>query len=663
MGADGYGKDAMAVRHARQGSARSRSTCLSSSRSTPSAWQQRLDRIGESARLDDRSRSSDRPRAAARTRTASTSARPSSAAATSGSRGTEASSRSAAATTRSTTAVPGKPASTPPASRLRGGAARTLFDDADEQRPACPDLVPADGSLPRVRRRGARRRRAPLRRRPRPRRSCADRSGSPARRSCATPRRTVEFAILRRRLRIVVPEPEPRTTPIDPAVHVVDGIVHYGDRRRSSRASRACTASRSTSARRPSHSSSSTCYDGRVVEVVALENPQRFGGSDVMNRISYDEGQRGASSARRCARRSTVSCASSTSAAASTGARSTRSSIVGNATMRDIFFDLDVSPIGQRPYKSTTELELLDGRRTTTAITALAHELGLHVAPAGARLGRAARRQPRRRRRRRRSRRHRLRRTRTAYRCSSTSARTPRSSVAGRGRILAASCPAGPAFEGGEVTYGMQAADGAIESLAFDDHGAHHLRHDRRGASRIGLCGSGLIDLVAELRRTDRMSAEGRLRGSRTARRGRARARESASRAPMRPRSPRPRPRTRSGSAILLRELGVDPREVDRLYLAGGFAAHVDVAQRDRDRLSRARAGGSGREGRATPRCAGPASCSSRRRRALPLERLARSIEHVELETTPDFFDLFVDGCQFKPLEDGSCSRRAGARG
>jgi uncharacterized 2Fe-2S/4Fe-4S cluster protein (DUF4445 family) len=29
--------------------------------------------------------------------------------------------------------------------------------------------------------------------------------------------------------------------------------------------------------------------DGRTVEVVALENPQRFGGSDIINRISYDE--------------------------------------------------------------------------------------------------------------------------------------------------------------------------------------------------------------------------------------------------------------------------------------------------------------------------------------------------------------------------------------
>ena len=37
--------------------------------------------------------------------------------------------------------------------------------------------------------------------------------------------------------------------------------------------------------------------------------------------------------------------------------------VVGNATMRDLFFGLDVAPIGERPYKSITELELLAGQR------------------------------------------------------------------------------------------------------------------------------------------------------------------------------------------------------------------------------------------------------------------------------------------------------------
>jgi len=52
---------------------------------------------------------------------------------------------------------------------------------------------------------------------------------------------------------------------------------------------------------------------GRSVEIVAIENPQRFGGSDVMNRISYDTSGP-VSYARRCARQSTESCARSTNA-------------------------------------------------------------------------------------------------------------------------------------------------------------------------------------------------------------------------------------------------------------------------------------------------------------------------------------------------------------
>ena len=34
------------------------------------------------------------------------------------------------------------------------------------------------------------------------------------------------------------------------------------------------------------------------------------------------------------------------------------------------------------------------------------------------------------------------------------------------------------------------------------------------------------------------------------------------------------------------------------------------------------------------------------------MEEFVTRIEHVELETTPDFFDLFVEGCQFKPMAE-----------
>ena len=52
-------------------------------------------------------------------------------------------------------------------------------------------------------------------------------------------------------------------------------------------------------------------------------------------------------------------------------------------------------------------------------------------------------------------------------------------------RYLAASCPAGPAFEGGLIRFGMPGADGAIEKVRFEGVGrAHRVRHDRRDRAR-----------------------------------------------------------------------------------------------------------------------------------------------------------------------------------
>jgi uncharacterized 2Fe-2S/4Fe-4S cluster protein (DUF4445 family) len=38
------------------------------------------------------------------------------------------------------------------------------------------------------------------------------------------------------------------------------------------------------------------------------------------------------------------------------------------------------------------------------------------------------------------------------------------------------------------------------------------------------------------------------------------------------------------------------------------------------------------------------------RRKRRTIEKLVRRVEHIELETTPDFFEVFVEGCQFKPM-------------
>ena len=33
------------------------------------------------------------------------------------------------------------------------------------------------------------------------------------------------------------------------------------------------------------------------------------------------------------------------------------------------------------------------------------------------------------------------------------------------------------------------------------------------------------------------------------------------------------------------------------------------------------------------------------------IEQLVQTVQHIELETTPDFFDIFVEGCMFKPMK------------
>ena len=330
--------------------------------------------------IDDRSPSTSLPASAARTRTGSTCAPRHSAAATSASRAIPASCACAAATTRSTTAAPGKPTS-----RAAGRASRmtrTLFDDALQRGLRVPTSCRSHRPLPRVRRRGARRRSSTSRPRRRPSASCGRRTASPARRPWTIRRPRSSSRSLRRRLRIVAPERGMRIAgPIDP-------VVRRRRRRCALRrdAGRAAARRRLRRRRRPRHD------DGRARARRPARRPHARGRrareSSALRRQRRDEPHqlRRGRWRRRAAQRGPAgaqpaSSASSTSGRRSTAARSTRSWSSATATMRDLFFGLDVAPIGQRPYKSISELELIAGQRESTVLTHLAHELGVRAHP------------------------------------------------------------------------------------------------------------------------------------------------------------------------------------------------------------------------------------------------------------------------------------------
>jgi uncharacterized 2Fe-2S/4Fe-4S cluster protein (DUF4445 family) len=75
--------------------------------------------------------------------------------------------------------------------------------------------------------------------------------------------------------------------------------------------------------------------------------------------------------------------------------------------------------------------------------------------------------------------------------------------------LLAASCAAGPAFEGGRIRQGMRAAEGAIERVRWEDDRLEIATIG--GQPAVGLCGSGLLDALACLLEAGALDSTGRL--------------------------------------------------------------------------------------------------------------------------------------------------------
>jgi len=456
----------------------------------------------------------------------------------------------------------------------------------------------------------------------------------------------VDFSILRRRLRILTPDVDKEVESADAVVRVVHGNVYHDQEEieplRGGVYGVAVDLGTTTVV-----VELVDLIEGRTIAVAALENPQRFGGSDIMNRISYDKGD-GTGQLRRAVRKALNVKLDDLYAAHEIDRREVYEAvIVGNSTMRDIFFDLDVSSIGERPYKSVTEHELLAGTRKTTSIEARAHELGFRSHPQATVWGAPL----------------------IASHVGGDMAadlvalgvgdETDRNvmvvdigtntevALAIPGRIAVASCPAGPAFEGGLVEYGMQGVDGAIESIRREPDGS--FAYETIGSVQPeGICGSGLIDLIAELRRSDFMSPLGVFSDGSMSLAVEPAAGITFSRADASALAQAKAANT-AGQWIVMRHLGIDPDDVDELYLVGGFANYIDVQNAidigflppvPLERVVKA--------GNASVRGARRLLLSSTAR--MLLEALVRRIEHVELETTTDFFDIFVEGCQFKPM-------------
>jgi len=393
---------------------------------------------------------------------------------------------------------------------------------------------------------------------------------------------------------------------------------------------------------------------GELIADTSFENPQRFGGSEVMSRIAYDTDHPG-----RLLMRTLAGYLTHAIEKFPVDPKNIfEMVVVGNSTMRDLFFRQSVYSIGQNPYQSITEIEMAEGKRTTTSLAQTGQQSLLPIHPKArvygvpiisGHVGADA----------------------AACMLAVDLANEERLVavmdigtnteliLGNKHRILSASCPAGPAFEGGAIACGMPALDGAIEEVAIANDGTFGLRVIGDVAPE-GICGSGLVDVLSELLRTGRMNDMGRFEDDLQ------RVTLYRSNAPSGDADvyllesdvnelAQAKGANVAGLHTVFNTYGIDFDDIEVFYLAGGFGRHLNIEASKRIGLVPSlasskivQAGNTAIEG------ATIALLSKSKRQEL--EELVKRVQHCRLETHPGFFDFFVEGCQFKPVEPIPCA-------
>jgi uncharacterized 2Fe-2S/4Fe-4S cluster protein (DUF4445 family) len=157
------------------------------------------------------------------------------------------------------------------------------------------------------------------------------------------------------------------------------------------------------------------------------------------------------------------------------------------------------------------------------------------------------------------------------------------------GRLLTCSTASGPAFEGAHIRFGMRAGAGAIERVRLTDS---HVEYRTIGdAPPVGLCGSGILDAVAQLRLAEVLDRRGKMRAHPRTRQGEkglefvlVDAAESGvgeditiSHADV-SQIQLAKGAMRAGMHILLQEAGLTEADLESVTVAGAFGSYIDLA-------------------------------------------------------------------------------------
>ncbi|MFA6240638.1 MAG: ASKHA domain-containing protein [Candidatus Hydrogenedentales bacterium] len=242
-----------------------------------------------------------------------------------------------------------------------------------------------------------------------------------------------------------------------------------------------------------------------------------------------------------------------------------------------------------------------------------------------------------------------------------------------QGRMLGASCAAGPAFEGARISHGMRAATGAIEEIIFADDAYRRVIGDTKP---VGMCGSALIDLVAELLRSGILIPQGMLLGPENlpdelpaALRARvtsdedgaifvvARADETATGRAITFTQRDVREvqlataAIRTAFSILLKKAGLEPTDLDQVLIAGAFGNYLRCANAQRMGLFPNTVPPSRLAFMRNTSLGGARQAAMSRGARMEAERLARHTDHVELSLDPAFHAEYVEAMFFPEAE------------
>jgi uncharacterized 2Fe-2S/4Fe-4S cluster protein (DUF4445 family) len=237
--------------------------------------------------------------------------------------------------------------------------------------------------------------------------------------------------------------------------------------------------------------------------------------------------------------------------------------------------------------------------------------------------------------------------------------------LAAKGQLAAASTAAGPAFEGARISQGMRGSTGAIEKVVVNNHLRINVIGD---VAPVGICGSALIDLGAELLRHGLLSPEGRLQTPERlpanvlpdlARRLVWQEQQMAFLVAAESETGHGRPifltqrdlrelqlatgAIRAGIVILLKHAGLEPNDLEEVLVAGGFGNFIRRNNAQRIGLLPHGVPHHRIRYRGNTSLAGAQLVALSRRARRMAEALARRTQHVDLSRDPNFSMTFAE--------------------